>query len=625
MGDVRQAGPDRRGSFRVSMLAVIAAGSFTAVASLASAGMHRDARGALPVPDLAITHVNVLDVRSGRRLADRMVLVEGGSIMGIRPAPEEGHAAAGARRIINGRGGLLVPGFVDAHSHLSYLLGDSLSSGGGLINRLSPESDSVRAYRRKYARQYIPYGVTTVRDVGSSDDDLRLLLYWMQHPRPDTPDVVPGGGALVSPETGRVPYPGHRVVEDSANAVATVRAYHERGLENIKLYWRLREPEFSAALHEAQRLGMRPTGHIDFKVLGFEHALELGLRSFEHAYTLGVGALPRDEYVKVWREDVPAWYGDRRRGRFYLGAMEYFNRLGHDDPRMLRLISRLADTGSTVVPTLHLFAQRFGLAPFTSRRLGQFDDLSDLTPGQLAHARIGYQIMADYVRRLYEAGVPLATGTDWIDPGRALLSEMWLLHRAGIPMADVLRIGTLGGAEALGLADRIGAVEPGMKADLVLFAGDPVDDPRALLGPRTVIKDGVVVAESGPPVAEAGTGGTTSSTDLRSTAGQPPPASPCSSPSTSSAPMCSSATAPICPVVFGLADTAWPFSAPDSLRRLARPDSPRPSQGRWSASRGWPTLGALAGFRVPEGLDGRPRHVGSPEKQRPGRSDGPCR
>jgi imidazolonepropionase-like amidohydrolase len=459
-----------------------------------------------PAPDLAIIHVNVLDVRSGRRLADRTVLVEDGRIVSVRPAAEENHAATDARRVVDGRGGLLVPGFVDAHSHLSYLLGDSLSSGGGLITRLSHEPDALRAYRKEYARQYIPYGVTTVRDVGSSEADLGLLVDWMRHPRPDSPDVVPSGGALVSAEAGRIPYPGHRVVEDSADAVATVRAYHELGLESVKLYWRLQEPEFSAALHEARRLDMRPTGHVDFKVLGFERALDLGLRSFEHAYTLGVAALPREDYLGTWREELPAWYGDRRRGRFYLGAMEYFNRLGPDDPRMARLISRLAETGSTVVPTLHVFAQRFGLAPFTSRQLGEFDDLSGLTPGQLEHARHGYRIMADYVRRLYEAGVPLAAGTDWIDPGQAVLSEMWLLHQAGIPMADVLRIGTLGGAEALRLADRIGAVEPGMKADFVLLSRDPLDDPAGLLGPRSVVKDGVVVVKDGPLVGERDAG-----------------------------------------------------------------------------------------------------------------------
>lgn len=453
-------------------------------------------RFATPV-DLAIEHVDVLDVRTGSRLPDRVVLVDEGRIVAVEPAAGLRAAAA---QVIDGRGGLLVPGFVDAHSHLAYLLGDSVSAGGGLITRLSPDPDSSRAYREEYARQYLPYGVTAVRDVGSSAADVSRLIDWMDDPQPWAPDVFASGGALVSQEEGREPFPGHRVVRDAADATAAVRAYHDAGLRHVKLYWRLREPEFAAALEEADRLGMHATGHVDFKVLEMDRALDLGLRSFEHAYTLGVAALTPDDFLASWREQLPAWIGDRQSGRFYLGAVEYFNLLGPDDPRMERLIERLAATGSTVVPTLHLFAQRLGLAPFESRQLGDFDDMTGLTPDQLEHARRGYRILADYVRRLHEAGVELAVGTDWVDPGRAVLSEMWLLNRAGIPMEDVLRMATLGGAEILGAADRMGTVEVGRVANLVLLEADPLEDPGALLGPRTVVKDGVVVAQGAPGI-----------------------------------------------------------------------------------------------------------------------------
>lgn len=51
----------------------------------------------------------------------------------------------------------------------------------------------------------------------------------------------------------------------------------------------------------------------------------------------------------------------------------------------------------------------------------------------------GYRVMASYVKRLHDAGVPLNIGTDMPDPGKAVLSEMLLLHDAGIPMTDVFR------------------------------------------------------------------------------------------------------------------------------------------------------------------------------------------
>ena len=85
----------------------------------------------------------------------------------------------------------------------------------------------------------------------------------------------------------------------------------------------------------------------------------------------------------------------------------------------------------------------------------------------------------------------LALGTDAVDPGMAALSELLLMHDAGIPMADVLRIGTLGSAEVIELSDIYGTIEPGKRAHLVLFDRSPLDDPRALLGGKTIIKDGV--------------------------------------------------------------------------------------------------------------------------------------
>jgi imidazolonepropionase-like amidohydrolase len=93
---------------------------------------------------------------------------------------------------------------------------------------------------------------------------------------------------------------------------------------------------------------------------------------------------------------------------------------------------------------------------------------------------------------MHERGIRLTVGTDWLDPGKAALSEMLLLHDLGIPMPDVIRIATLNGAEAIGVEDSVGSVEPGKRANLVVLPGNTLEQPESLLADKIVIKDGRV-------------------------------------------------------------------------------------------------------------------------------------
>ena len=437
--------------------------------------------------DLLIRDASILDAAAGS-VRRGSVVIEDGVIREVRGDLAED---VDAGRVIDALGRLLTPGLIDVHHHTSFVLGDSITAGGGEITRLTMHPDSIAAYRDRFAAAYMPHGVTTVRDLGSADEDLPMLLAWRERSQRH-PDFYPAGGALVSHQEGRPPYQGHTVLADSADAVARIRAYHDAGLRHVKLYWRLREPELRAAFAEATRLGMNVTGHIDYHIVPFEHTLDMGLRSFEHAYTLGVAALTEAEYVAVWEGPITRIYGDRRRGLFFLAVMECFNALGPDNPRVEALVRRLGELSCTVVPTLHIFAQRLDLSSFTTPSRGSFDDMSGLTAVQRARAREGYTLLAELTADLHRSGVRLALGTDCVDPGEAALAEMLLLRDAGIPMEDVFRIATVNGAEAIGVAAEVGTIETGKRANLVLFETDPLRAPAALLGPKIVIKDGVV-------------------------------------------------------------------------------------------------------------------------------------
>jgi imidazolonepropionase-like amidohydrolase len=175
--------------------------------------------------------------------------------------------------------------------------------------------------------------------------------------------------------------------------------------------------------------------------------------------------------------------------------MDFFNLIGANNPQMNALIKEIRDKSSSVTPTLHVFAQRLHLTYFTSKSIADFDNSEHYSKKQLKKALHGYSILSSYVKEMFDMGIQLNMGTDCQDPGKAALSELLLLYGAGISMQDVLCIGTINGAKAIGKDDCYGSIEKGKRANLIIFSKNPLDKPQNLLEEKTVIKDGQIWKE----------------------------------------------------------------------------------------------------------------------------------
>jgi imidazolonepropionase-like amidohydrolase len=106
--------------------------------------------------------------------------------------------------------------------------------------------------------------------------------------------------------------------------------------------------------------------------------------------------------------------------------------------------------------------------PPMQRAFGETENLSMETPARLA-----------------AAGVPFALQTGfegYVPKTRVLLFEAAVAARYGLAPEAALRAATLGAAEILGIADRVGSLEPGKDADLVLFDGDPLEYTSHVVG-----------------------------------------------------------------------------------------------------------------------------------------------
>ena len=110
--------------------------------------------------------------------------------------------------------------------------------------------------------------------------------------------------------------------------------------------------------------------------------------------------------------------------------------------------------------------------------------------GDEDHYQRAFASMLRFLAAVHEAGVPIIPGTDGL-AGFALQRELELYAAAGIPIADVLRMATLGSAEANRKAHELGVIAPGWLADLIVIEGDPLTDISDIRQVRQIMKDGL--------------------------------------------------------------------------------------------------------------------------------------
>ena len=101
------------------------------------------------------------------------------------------------------------------------------------------------------------------------------------------------------------------------------------------------------------------------------------------------------------------------------------------------------------------------------------------------------QFSREIISEAYRSGVKIVAGTDFF--GNAIYDELVQLASAGMSQADILKAVTSSGAEILGMKGKLGVVEEGALADLLILDANPLDDISALKDVRTVIMDGIKI------------------------------------------------------------------------------------------------------------------------------------
>ena len=463
-----------------------------------------------PFPQLILRGVTVVNGTGAPAFGPADVVIEGDRIAEVRIVgsanapidPAKRPALAEGGREIDLAGHYLLPGLVDMHGHIG---GDEQGTPAEYVYKL-----------------WLAHGITSVRDPGCGNG---IAFCASEAKRSDA-------NAITAPRI--FPYAFFGMGRESPmttpqHAREWLREMHAAGALGFKCFG-YRPDILEAAFDEAKKLGMRSACHhaqLDVARVNVLTTARWGLTTMEHWY-----GLPEALFEGRAVQDYPADYN-------YLDEQHRFGEAG-------RLWAQAAAPGSERWNAVRdeLIALDFTLDPtFTiyqatrdvmrARRADWHEDYTlpalwdFFTPSRHSHGsfffdwgteqevawRDNYRRWMAFVQDFKNHGGRVTVGSDsgyiYKTYGFGTIEELELLREAGFHPLEVVRAATLSGAEALGAAERIGSIEAGKLADLVVVAENPLANLKVLYGTghvrlddegrlarvggvRYTIKDGIV-------------------------------------------------------------------------------------------------------------------------------------
>ncbi|MGY0057358.1 amidohydrolase family protein [Streptomyces sp. LZ34] len=320
---------------------------------------------------------------------------------------------------------------------------------------------------------WLSYGVTAVRSPGTAHYAAVEAKEATASGRRVGPRVFAAGDLI---DGSRIYYSSGRPVTDTEELERELAKAEALGHDLVKTYVRLPYAMQRAAIRGGHRLGLRATSHYLFGPLG------LGADGTEH-----LGGTSR--------------YG-RRQKETHLGH-------AYDDMTEPLIASGMAFTPTFGLSGAGLPATRAALYRYAGWAVGDRRLTSLMSEAEYEEFRTGVAdaqqtVPTDLlafvarhgatVRRLLEGGAHVGVGTDspLVPPAIYYHLNLQAMVRYGATPHQALRSATVEGARALGMSARMGTVEPGKLADLVLVEGDPLSDIRAAAAVRSVVLGGAV-------------------------------------------------------------------------------------------------------------------------------------
>lgn len=415
---------------------------------------------------IAFTHCRLADVKHLKVLEDQTVVIRNGIITAV--ADSKNLPPPAGSMVIDLTGKSLLPGFVLLHEHMFYA---DYSADFTYLH--------VKELPYTFPKLYLACGATTVRTAGSvepySDLNLKRDIDQGKELGPEMDVTAPyleGKGSI---------FPGMHELSGPKEAKAFVDFWASEGCTSFKGYMFINRATLKAAIDEAHAKGLKVTGHLC--AVTYREAAEMGIDQLEHGFSVSTDFVPNK------KEDACP-----------LGAPPIASA---DLPEVKDLIRFLVDKKVTVTSTLAVLYNMTTLD--TTIRPEVLEAMSPDTRDMFLNVYNkmrspgGNKAMLEEMKMekmFSDAGGLLTVGTDPTGDGATLAGygsqqSIELLTQAGFSPIEAIRIATYNGAKALGMENKIGSIEVGKTADLVVIDGDISQQIRNIRKIVWVFKRGV--------------------------------------------------------------------------------------------------------------------------------------
>jgi imidazolonepropionase-like amidohydrolase len=414
-------------------------------------------RGALTPGEWALTNVHVVPMTHDSVLRGMSVLVRDGRVHALGPTGAV-RIPAGVR-VIDGGGRYLIPGLADMHTHLY--------SDGVVPDSAAPAELGVM----------VANGITAARLMIGTPEHLVLRR------GVESGSIVGPQLWVASPHFTTQESDNARVVTTEVAVRTAVRDVQREGYDFVKVTFGITRVLYDALVDEARRAGIGVVGHVEPEV-GVLRAIAAG-QQIEHLDAYFEGALADSAPMRT----SVTQFGVYRPENW--ASLDYI-----DDAKLSALAEATARGGTWTVPTLEVFNRAFSV-PLTDEQLKALPDW-DMIPNRIRapymRSRERYwaapltreqrarfaQIRNTLTKRISDAGGRIMAGSDTPDLlmayGFTLHRELEALVHAGLSPVQALAAATRNPAQYLSAQAEWGTIAEGRRADMVLIAGNPLDD-----------------------------------------------------------------------------------------------------------------------------------------------------